>query len=172
MGTIIESIVIGRSNSNQKLKRQLLGGFMTTDAERNKIYDDLQSENLERLEFKDPFEESTRKAKRNLLVGCLVTVLISTFGLQFKSAFGLEADAGGIKSSVVSGIAFFCVLYLWLQFAVQAYVDYKAWIIRKETIAISPYLRMLQISQCSACRSCYFCHQSCTHYAFRWWWIR
>jgi hypothetical protein len=109
---------------------------------REQIYKAIEDNELDKVLFSDPFSETTRRSKRNLLIASFSSILIATLDLEINSFLGLKAT-NSLGSEVTQGLAFFIVVYFLLSFAFQAYIDYVAWKFQREKQLTKPYLELV-----------------------------
>ncbi len=109
---------------------------------REQIYKAIEDNELDKVLFSDPFSETTRRSKRNLLIASFSSILIATLGLEINSFVGLKAT-NPLGSDTTLGLAFFIVVYFFLSFTFQAYIDYVAWKFQREKQLTKPYLELI-----------------------------
>ncbi|MDD2769132.1 MAG: hypothetical protein PHT19_10370 [Methylococcus sp.] len=102
-----------------------------------KLKDDLDS-----VDFTDPLGESTRKAKRNLLLTSFIAVLIAFGYVEINEFSGvgiaIKADGDAIK-----GIACIIVFYFILSFSFYMSSDYLSYKFRKQRALLKPYIEII-----------------------------
>jgi TM2 domain-containing membrane protein YozV len=112
---------------------------------RPEIYKAIEENDMEKVFFSDPFIDVTRKSKRNLLVASFISILISILHLEINGFLGLKATNTPLGNEVAQGLAFFIVLYFFLSFTFQAFIDYIAWNFSQEKYLTKPYLELVSL---------------------------
>ncbi len=112
---------------------------------RPETYKAIEENDIDKVLFSDPFTDVTRKSKRNLLVASFISILISILHLEINGFLGLKATSTPLGNEVAQGLAFFIVLYFFLSFSFQAFVDYIAWNFNQEKYLTKPYLELVSL---------------------------
>lgn len=113
---------------------------------RPSVYKEITDNNIDDVVFQDPFQEETRKAKRNLVVASFGALLIATLELQVNGFLGIQTVTGAaLGAAITKGLACITVLYFLASFAFSAFVDYSAWKFKRERYLVKPYLELISM---------------------------
>lgn len=95
---------------------------------------------LEKISFADPFQESLRKTRRNLLLVSVIGILIGTFPIEITSFMGVDLLGGRIRDVYIRGIINLIVIYHLISFGLSLIIDLYAWDFKKERVRVKHYL--------------------------------
>tara|TARA_R110002095_G_scaffold186808_1_gene164105 strand:- start:1687 stop:2400 length:714 start_codon:yes stop_codon:yes gene_type:complete len=112
---------------------------------RQEVYKEIKENSLDEIIFVDPFTETTRKAKRNLMVASFITVLVALLELKISGFLGITAESTSLGKEITQGLACIVVMYLFSAFAFGAYIDYSAWQYKRERLLTKPYLKLIEL---------------------------
>lgn len=105
----------------------------------------IEDNDLNKVIFKDPFSDTTRKTKRNLLIASFVCLLIAILHLEITGFLGLKAATGNLGNELAKGLACIVVIYSLVSFLFYSYIDYSAWQFEKERQLTKPYLDLISL---------------------------
>lgn len=111
------------------------------------IYKTIEENDIEKVVFSDPFSEVARKSKRNLIVSGFIGLLVSLLNLEINGFLGLKATNINLSNDIVQGLAFFIIIYFFLSFIFQAYIDYSAWKFKREKQLTQPYFDLVSLME-------------------------
>lgn len=109
------------------------------------IYKAVKENDLDLVLFADPFTETSRKAKRNLLIASFTALLISVLKLEITGFLGLQASGLQLGNELAQGLACAVVIYFFMTFIFSAYIDYAAWQFQREKQSTKPYIDLIQM---------------------------
>ena len=112
---------------------------------RPEVYKAVQENDLNKVVFVDPFSETTRKVKRNLIASSFVALLIAVLKLEITGFLGLQASHLNLGNQLAQGLACAVVIYFFLVFIFSAYIDYSAWQFQRERQQTKPYLDLISM---------------------------
>jgi len=112
---------------------------------RPEVYKAVQENDLNQIVFVDPFTDTTRKVKRNLIASSFVALLIAVLKLEITGFLGLQASQLNLGNQLAQGLACAVVVYFLLVFIFSAYIDYSAWQFRRERQLTKPYLDLISM---------------------------
>lgn len=112
---------------------------------RPETYKAIEENDIEKVLFSDPFSDVARKSKRNLIVAGFIGLLVSLLNLEINGFLGLKATKISLGNDIVQGLAFFIIMYLFLSFIFQAYIDYSAWKFKREKQLTQPYFDLVSL---------------------------
>ena len=108
---------------------------------RKEVIKAVAENDIGKVEFREPFEETTRKLKRNLIAVSVGALLIAALDLQVSGFLGLAPKGGvALDAAITKGFAGLTVLYFLISFAVSAFVDYSSWRFERERYLVNPYV--------------------------------
>jgi len=112
---------------------------------RAELYKTIKENDLNQVIFVDPFTETSRKAKRYLIVSSFIALMISVLKLEITGFLGLQASQLKLGNELAQGLACAAVIYFFLVFIYRAYIDYTAWQFQRERQLTKPYLDLINI---------------------------
>lgn len=112
---------------------------------RPEVYKAVQENDLNKIVFVDPFSETTRKVKRNLIVSSFIALLIAVLKLEITGFLGLQTSQLNLGNQLAQGLACAVVIYFFLVFIFSAYIDYSAWQFQRERQQTKPYLDLISM---------------------------
>lgn len=112
---------------------------------RAEVYKAISENDLNQVDFSDPFSPETRKAKRNVMAASFITILIWILGLKITGFLGLQTEGGAVGNEIARGLACVVVVYVVIGFILQCYVDVSAWQYARERQLSRPYLALIEL---------------------------
>lgn len=99
---------------------------------------------LHKIVFSDPLSETTKKAKRNLILLSFIGLIIGAYSVRIDSFLGFRIHNSSISDIVLNGMVATILLYFFLTYVLNLIIDLFAWNFKTEVVKVDPYIELLR----------------------------